>query len=253
MSLIKTKDEIEILKMGGTNLSYVLDLVKRHTKEGVTTKELDEVAENNIRGFGDTPSFLNYTPGGNTKPYPATLCVSVNEEIVHGVPSERVLQDGDIVGLDIGLIHRGLFLDMAVTVAVGKITDAEKKLIQKTKEALYKGISVARAGAHIGAIGNAIEEFITPYKYGIVRELGGHGVGHEVHEKPYIPNFGDKNTGIIIEAGMVLALEPMFTLGSPQIKTLKDRYTIVTKDKSKSAHFEHTIVITDAEPIIVTK
>lgn len=253
MSLIKTSEEIEILKEGGRRLSCVLDEVIENVAPGVTTKELDDLAEKRIRELGDTPSFLNYTPKGNRNPFPASLCTSVNEEVVHGIPGDRVLQEGDIIGLDIGLIHKGLFVDMAKTVPVGTITEDEQKLLQITKEALYKGIDVARSGSRIGAIGAAIEGYVTPFGYGIVRELGGHGVGHAVHEEPYIPNYGDKNAGVEMQPGMVLALEPMFTLESPKIKVLGDEYTIVSKDKSKSAHFEHTILITENDPIILTK
>jgi len=196
---------------------------------------------------------LNYRPSGAPREYPATLCVSVNDEIVHGIPCDMVLKEGDIVGLDIGLSHHGLFVDTAVTVAVGTISAEDQKLINATQEGLVAGIKAAKAGAHIGDIGEAIENVAKPYKYGVVRELGGHGVGHKVHEDPYVPNFGKKGAGLKLKPGMVLALEPMFNKGKRDITLDDDDFTFRTLDNKKSAHFEHTILITENGPEIITK
>jgi len=253
MSLIKSEKEIELLKEGGKYLAFVLEKIKEKISPGIFTKDLDIVAEKEIRKLGAVPSFLNYTPWGSEKPYPASLCVSVNDEVVHGIPGGRILKEGDIVGLDIGLIHEKLFVDMAETCPVGKISDEDQKLIEKTKKALHLGIASALPGSKIGAIGSAIENFAKPFGYGIVRDLGGHGVGHAVHEEPYIPNFGDKNSGEELLPGMVLAIEPMLTCGTHKVKLLSDGYTVVTEDGSRSAHFEHSIVITRGAPLILTQ
>lgn len=253
MSLTKTEEEITILREAGKRLSSVLDEVCSNVAPGITTKELDHIAEQLIRKGGDTPAFLNYTPQGAPTPFPGTLCTSVNEEVVHGIPSDRTLKEGDIIGLDIGLIHKGLFVDMARTLPVGSISKEEEELISITRKSLHKGIEAARIGSRIGAIGEAIEAFIKPYGYGVVRDLGGHGVGHAVHEPPFIPNFGNKDDGPAIVEGMVLALEPMITLGTDDVDILADGYTIVTKDTSRSAHFEHTIAVTKKGPIILTQ
>jgi len=248
MSLIKTKAEIDILREGGRRLGVVLRYVAGRAVAGVTERELDAFAEKLIRDAGDEPAFLNYRPDTNGIAFPATLCVSVNDAVVHGIPTDRPLQDGDIVGLDLGIKHRGLFTDSALTIAVGKISKEAKQLIRVTREALDVGIKSARAGQTTGDIGVAIQKFVTPYGYGIVRELAGHGVGHDVHEYPFVPNYGEPGEGEVLEPGMVLALEPMFTLGTDQIKLGKDKFTYLTKDGSLSAHFEHTIVITESGP-----
>jgi methionyl aminopeptidase len=253
MSFVKSEKEIKLLKEGGKHLAFVLEKIKEYVAPGITTKDLDRVAEEEIKKLGDTPSFLNYTPWGSKKPYPASLCVSVNEEVVHGIPGKRILKEGDIVGLDIGLIHEKLFVDMAETHPVGKINVEDKKLIEATKKALYLGIESVAVGKNIGAIGNAIERFAKPLGYGIVRDLGGHGVGHKVHEEPYIPNFGKEDSGERIVLGMVLAIEPMLNRGTHKVKLLSDGYTVVTQDGSQSAHFEHTIAVTEKGPIILTQ
>jgi len=251
----KTADEIAHLRKGGRRLARVLRLVSERVIPGVSTEELNIYAEKLIREGGDMPAFLNYTPPGATRPYPGAICISVNEEIVHGVPNEdpRVLQEGDIVGLDCGLLHRGLITDSAITVPVGEIDEKAKKLLNITREALAVGIKAARAGSHIGDIGHAIEEFVKPHGYGIVRDLCGHGVGYKVHEDPQIPNFGNPGEGEELLPGMVLALEPMLNEGGGEVKLMSDGYTFVTADGSRSAHFEHTIVITENEAEILTK
>lgn len=252
--MIYNDKEIEILREGGRRLGIILNKVKDAVAVGVTTSKLDEIAEELIRKDGDTPSFLDYTPEGMRKAYPATLCVSVNDEIVHGIPGGRVLKDGDIVGIDLGLKHKGLFVDSAMTVPVGKIDDKAKVLIETTKKALFAGIDAARDGGRIGDIGAAMEKVVAGTGFGVVRDLGGHGVGHNVHEEPFIPNFGNAGTGIKLKAGMVLALEPMLNEGTKKVVlSREDKYTFSTADGSRSAHFEHTILVTKGEPEVLTK
>jgi methionyl aminopeptidase len=252
--IIKTKEEIEILREGGKRLARILNLVASNVSPGVRASDLDKLAESLIRDGGDEPAFKHYKPSHHSKPYPASLCVSVNDEVVHGIPvSDLILKEGDIVSLDLGLKHRGLFTDHAVTVSVGKILDKEKELIEVAKNALYEGIHVALAGAKVGDIGYAIESFVKPYKFGIVKDLAGHGVGREIHEDPFIPNYGKKGTGELLKPGMVIAIEPMITLKSGQTDICEDEYTVVTTDGSKAAHFEHTVLITDGEPEILTE
>ncbi|MFA5937274.1 MAG: type I methionyl aminopeptidase [Candidatus Paceibacterota bacterium] len=252
--IIKTPEEIEILREGGKNLATVLYKVKEKVKPGVSTWELDKYAEKLIKENGDYPAFLNYKPEGADFPYPASLCVSVNNEVVHGIPSkEKILQEGDIISLDLGLRHKGLFTDMAITVPVGTISNSSAKLIKITEQVLYTGINVACGGNKIGDISHAIESFVRPHKYGIVEVLSGHGVGKYIHEDPYIPNFGKANTGAKLVSGMVIAIEPMLNNGTKNVVLDKDGYTFRTADGKKSAHFEHTILITDGEPEILTQ
>lgn len=252
--MIYNKKEIEILREGGRRLAIILNKVKESIKVGVTTTELDEIAESAIRAGGDIPAFLGYTPYGADYPYPATLCVSVNEEIVHGIPKDRKLKNGDIVGIDLGLKHNGLFVDSAMTVIVGNVENKVKELVSTTEKALFAGIQVARDGARIGDIGAAIEAVVSGTGFGIVRDLGGHGVGHKVHEEPFVPNFGKAGTGLKLKSGMVLALEPMLNEGTKRVVlSHEDGYTFSTADGLRSAHFEHTILITDGEPEVLTK
>jgi methionyl aminopeptidase len=254
MAKIKTPEEIVLLRESGRRLAVVLLEVKKIIKVGVTTGELDALAEKLIRAGGDTPPFLNYTPHGARHPFPATLCVSLNDEIVHGIPSvDRVIKDGDIVSIDLGLTHKGMITDAALTVAVGKVSPEVTQLLKETERSLYEGIKAARGGGHIGDIGAAIETVARKHGYGIVRELGGHGVGHAVHEEPYIPNYGKKKNGPLLKPGMVLAIEPMFMLGAEDVRVMPDGYTIISEDGSLSAHFEHTIVITEGSAEIITQ
>lgn len=245
MAKFKTKEEIADLRISGQRLAFVLQEVKKAVKPGVSTLELDTLAEKLIRDGGDTPPFKNYTPHGARSPFPAALCVSVNDEIVHGIPNkERILNEGDIVSLDLGVSHNGMITDAALTVAVGEVSLEIEGLISDTERSLYEGIKAAKVGGRIGDISAAIERVGNKGGYGVVRELGGHGVGHAVHEEPYVPNYGAKGTGPLLKPGMVLAIEPMFMLGNEDIRLMPDGYTIVTHDGSLSAHFEHTIVVT---------
>lgn len=256
MIIIKTPEEIEIIREGGRRLATVLHKVKEKVAPGISTKDLDIYAEKLIREMGDTPAFLNYRPEGANIPFPASLCISVNDEVVHGIPSKkRILKEGDIVGLDLGVKHKGLFTDMALTVPVGRTSEGNLKLLQITEQALQVGITAARAGNTIGDIGNSIENFVRSknMKYGIVEILAGHGVGREIHEDPYIPNFGKKGTGAKLVPGMVIALEPMLNIGTKKVIIDEDGYTFHTADRKNSAHFEHTILITEDEPEVLTK
>ena len=249
---IKTAKEIEILREGGKRLSHVLYEVASKVRAGMTKIEIDKMAEDLIVAGGDVPAFKNYKPSGARVAFPAVLCISVNDEIVHGIPNNYKLKEGDIVGLDLGIKHKGLFTDMAVTVGIGEINKRAKRLMEVTSQALEFGISVAKAGATTGDIGYAIESFVRPYKYGIVRELSGHGVGHKIHEDPYIPNYGKRGTGTKLKPGMVLALEPMINEGDADIILGDDNFTYKTRDGSRSAHFEKTILITEGDPETLT-
>lgn len=255
MVTIKTKEEIEILREGGRRLAAIMEKISREVKSGVSAFELNELANRLAIQDGDNPAFLNHRPYGAKRPYPASLCVSVNDEIVHGIPNEgeKILKEGDIVSLDMGLSHKGLITDMAITVSVGEIDQSARKLIEVCKESLMKGIEAAQSGNTIGDIGFAIERHICPFGYGIVRELAGHGVGYKVHEQPYVPNFGKRGAGEKLKPGMILAIEPMINEGTEKIILDKDGYTYRTKDGKKSAHFEHTILITKKEAEILTK
>jgi methionyl aminopeptidase len=254
MIIIKTPEEIEKLREGGRRLATILYKVKDKVKPGVTTKELDDYAFKLIKDGGDEPAFLNYRPEGAPTPFPASLCVSVNEEVVHGIPSkDRILKEGDIVSIDLGLKHKGLFTDMALTVPVGQVSPASMKLMETTEKALEVGIFEAIGGNKTGDIGHAIETFVKPFRYGIVEVLSGHGVGKKIHEDPFIPNFGKKGTGAKLVPGMVVAIEPMLNNGTKHVTLDDDGYTFRTADGKKSAHFEHTILITEGEPEILTK
>ncbi len=255
MITIKTQREIEILREGGRKLAEVLDIVESYVCEGITTKELDKIAEEEILKRGATPSFKNYKPKGASSPYPATLCTSVNDEIVHAIPSDRKLKKGDLFSFDLGLWYKDLCVDSARSVLVSGVgSNVAKRLITVTKQALYEGIFAARAGARLGDIGYAIESYVRKNSnFGIVRDLAGHGVGYEVHEDPYVLNYGKKGTGEILKPGMVLALEPMITEGTWKVKVGSDGWAIKTLDGKLSAHFEHTIVITNSDPEILTE
>lgn len=254
--IIKTKEEIDIIREGCKNLAIVLYKVADKVAPGVSTKDLDTYAEQFIRELGDTPAFLNYRPEGASSPFPASLCVSVNDEVVHGIPNKnKILKEGDIVSIDLGTKHKGLFTDMAITVPVGKVSPENLKLLEITKKALQVGIDAAQGGNTVGDIGYAIESFIRAQerKYGIVEVLSGHGVGKEIHEDPYIPNFGKKGKGAKLVPGMIVALEPMINLGTKNVTIDDDDWTFRTADRKNSAHFEHTILITEGEAEILTK
>ncbi|HBF67590.1 MAG TPA: type I methionyl aminopeptidase [Candidatus Magasanikbacteria bacterium] len=253
MALIKTKQELELLTVGGKLLGEVLAELARRCAPGVHTRDLNKEAERLIKQMGGIPSFKGYAPHGET-PYPSAICASVNEAVVHtpALPGAE-LHTGDILSIDIGMIWKGLYTDTAITVPIGSVSSEAQALMKHTRASLFEGIKQCISGNSIADIGKAIEEYIHPYGYGIVRGLVGHGVGHAVHEPPQIPNyFVRTNTKIILQPGMVLALEPMITMGGSETEVLEDEWTVVTKDRSLSAHFEHTVIVTNASPIIIT-
>lgn len=254
MAKIKSVGDIEKLRIAGKYLGEVLDILEQAVVPGVTLKELDAIAEREIRVRNATPAFLGYQPQGAYRPFPSTLCVAVNDVVVHGMATETeyTLQEGDIIGIDTGLWYENLAVDSGRTVAVGEIDDTASKLLETTKGALLEGIAAVKAGATTGDIGNAIENFVKGSGFSIVEELAGHGVGHMIHEPPSIPNFGRKGAGVKLAPGMVLAIEPMLNEGSRHVVFLPDGYTVRTKDGKRSAHFEHTVVVTDEGAEILT-
>lgn len=255
MIKLKTEEEIEILKEGGKRHGEILKILSTLVKPGVSTAFLEEETLRLIKEGGDEPAFLGYKPAFAKRAFPAALCVSINDEIVHGIPNEKpkILKEGDIVGMDLGIIHKGLITDAAITVPVGKVDDELQKLIETTKKALARGIEAAKLGKNIGDIGSAISKAVEGTGFSIAEDLAGHGVGHEVHEDPYVPNFGIPGQGEKLVSGLVLALEPMVNVGTGKIKFVSDGYTIKTRDGKRSAHFEHTIAITDKGTIILTQ
>ncbi|HOZ88720.1 MAG TPA: type I methionyl aminopeptidase [Bacilli bacterium] len=238
MVIIKNEIEIALMKKAG-HINYLCHrLVEAKIKPGITTKELARAALQFIRDNGCEPSFLNY------QGYPGAICISINEEVVHGIPSERKLKEGDIVSIDIGVCYQGYHSDSANTYPVGNISSALRNLISSTKQALELGMAEVKAGVRLGNVSNAIETHAKKNHLGVIRELVGHGVGKEIHEDPDVPNYGAKNKGLILEEGMTIAIEPMLNLGSRKVYLLEDGWTIVTADNRPSAHFEHTILVT---------
>ena len=235
---IKSDREIELLKIAGNIVYQTHQYLKPFVKEGITTLELDKLAEDFIRSKGATPSCKGYHG------YPATLCTSINDEVVHGIPSKRKLKNGDIITLDICACYKGFHGDSAWTYKVGEVSEEVSNLMKETEEALYAGLAQVKPGARIGDISHAVEEVANKYHLGVVRELCGHGVGHNLHEEPDIPNFGNAGHGPLIKEGMVFAVEPMLNLGSRDVCMLDDGWTVVTYDGKPSAHFEHTVVVT---------
>lgn len=248
---LKTTEEIETLAAGGKILAEILEDLAKRIAPGVTGQELEARARELMKQQNVAPAFLNYDSGGHT-PYPAVLCISVNEGVVHGIPSEVPFAEGDLVGLDCGLIYQGLYLDSARTVPVGNISSEAQELLEVTYEALQRGIEAAQLGNTTGHIGEAVQTYVEGEGFGVVRALVGHGVGYAVHEEPKVPNFGEAGEGDELTEGLVIAIEPMVTLGDPEVTTAADGWTIVTKDGSLSAHEEHTVAITAAGPRILT-
>ena len=244
---IKTEHEIELMRESCRLLEIVHNELGEMIRPGITTLDIDRKGEQLIRKLGGVPNFLHYNG------YPASICVSVNEEVVHGIPSrKRVLQEGDIVSLDSGLIWKGYHSDAARTYGVGKISDEDRQLIEVTKESFFRGIAKAKAGNHLNDISTAIQEYVDPFGYGIVRDLTGHGIGTSLHEDPQIPNYAQKKRGIRLTPGMTLAVEPMIAAGTWEVRWLDDDWTVVTKDGKKAAHYENTILITEGEPEVLT-
>jgi len=252
MKAIRTDSEISAITESCEIAALVLQDLVHLTVEGISTYDLDQIGKEKIAQYGAKSACYNYRHGANI--FPAYTCISINEEIVHGIGRiDRMVQYGDIVSLDVCVSYNGYIGDNAKTIAIGSVDTKIENLLEDTENALQKGIECARAGNRVGDISNAIESFIRPKGYGIVRDFVGHGVGKTMHELPQIPNFGKKNTGPLLKPGMALAIEPMINLGSPNIRFLEDGWTAVTADKQPSAHFEHTVLVTDGDPKILTK
>jgi len=251
---IKTKNEIAVMREGGKILADILRKLSEAVKPGITTNDLEELARELVLSYGVKPSFLGYDG------YPAALCTSINDEIVHGVPSDRILKDGDVLKLDMGVTHKDFHTDSATTVLVGQVIHGptlqvghRQKLISVTKEALNMGISKAKAGNTLGDIGSAIQKYVEQNGFNVVRDLVGHGIGRELHEPPQVLNYGKEGTGPELVEGMVIAIEPMVVTGDWRIKNSKDGLGFITKDGGFAAHFEHTIAITENEPLVLTQ
>ena len=244
---IKSAREIEFMTEAGRILEIVHEEMAKALKPGMTTFEIDRIGEEVIRSYGCVPSFLNYNG------YPASICVSVNDEVVHGIPhKDHILCEGDIVSLDAGVIYKGYHADAARTYGVGKISDEAAKLIEVTKQSFFEGIKMAKDGNHLHDISNAIADYCESFGYGVVRDLVGHGIGKNLHEDPQIPNFHQRRRGIKLQKGMTLAIEPMVNAGTYEVAWLDDDWTVVSDDGSLSAHYENTVLITDGEPEILT-
>lgn len=240
---LKTEDEITLMREANLLVGKTLAEVGRHIKPGVTTLQLDRIADEFIRDHGATPTFKGF-PNPYGGPFPGSICTSVNDVVVHGVPSDKdVLKEGDIISIDCGTLLNGFNGDSCYTFCVGEISDEVRRLLKVTKESLYKGIEKAVAGNHVGDIGCAVQDYCTDARYGVVRELTGHGIGRKMHEDPQVPNYGRRGNGVLLKAGMCIAIEPMITMGARNIYMMPDRWSIRTRDGKPAAHFEHTMAI----------
>ena len=246
MIILRSDEEIEEIKKAGNIVALVLAKLKKSAKAGITTLELDRIARDEIQKQGGSSAFKNY------KGYPGNICTSINECVVHGIPSARRLEEGDILSVDVGARYKNFCADAAITVAVGNISDIAKKLMKVTEESLYRGIEKARPGRRLSDISASVQAHVEANGFSVVRAFVGHGIGEKIHEEPEIPNFGMPDKGPKLEPGMVLAIEPMINAGTFEVEILDDGWTAVTKDGSLSAHFEHTIAVTDGEPRILT-
>ena len=247
MITIKSERELNLMRKAGAVVAQILEEMVELTKPGISTGELDRFAESRCKELKVIPAFKGYHG------FPASVCISVNDEVVHGIPSmKRILKDGDIVGLDFGVIHEGWFGDSARTVPVGKVSEAARKLMDVTQESLNRGIQQCYEGKRVSDIGHAVQNYVEEFGYGVVREFVGHGIGRALHEEPQVPNYGPKGKGMLLKVGMVLAIEPMINIGSHEVKVLQDGWTAVTADHSMSAHFEHTVAITPNGPEVMT-
>lgn len=249
---LKTEDEIDLMRRANRLVGATLAELGRNIKPGVTTLQLDKIADEFIRDHGAIPTFKNF-PNPFGEPYPASICTSVNDIVVHGIPSDKVvLKDGDIISIDCGTLLNGYNGDSCYTFPVGEVSDDVSKLLQATKKSLYLGIEQAVAGKHVGDIGAAVQAYCEGCGYGVVRELTGHGIGKEMHEAPQIPNYGSKGNGVMLKAGMCIAIEPMVTMGDRKIWMLPDKWSIITRDRKPAAHFEHTIAIRKGQAEILS-
>ncbi|QZY54606.1 type I methionyl aminopeptidase [Crassaminicella profunda] len=246
MIILKSNTEIEYMKEAGKIVAHAHEAVRNAIKPGITTKELDEIAEKEIRKHGSIPAFKGLYG------FPASICASINEEVVHGIPGLKVVKDGDIISVDIGASFKGYNGDSAKTHPVGKVTDKVQKLIDVTKQSFYEGLKFCREGYRLSDISHAIQTYVESNGFSVVRDFVGHGIGQEMHEDPQIPNYGPQGKGPRLKSGMALAIEPMVNMGTFKVKVLEDDWTVVTLDRKPSAHYEHTIVITKDDPIILT-
>lgn len=244
---LKTAEEIELMRQAGRIVAGLLATLAHVARPGMKTKALDEAARTYLRERGAQPAFLGY------RGFPASICVSVNEEVVHGIPGDRTIREGDVISLDAGAVIRGYYADAAVTVTVGTVSPAVRRLVETTRQALEMGIRQARTGNRLSDISHAVQEVVEGAGFGVVRDFVGHGIGRAMHEEPPIPNFGAPHMGPRLKAGMVLAIEPMVTERGPEVEILEDGWTAVTKDRSRAAHFEHTVAITDTGTDILTQ
>lgn len=252
MILIKTKQDIDYIRESCRIVAETLQLMKVNVRPGITTLELDQIAEDYILSNGGKAAFKGYSQGGSSIDYPGSICASIDEEVVHGIPGTRVLKNGEIISLDVGVEKNGYFGDAALSVAVGELTEEKKKLMEVTEKSLYLGIEQACEGNRVHDISAAVQQYVEANGFSIVRDLCGHGVGKFLHEDPAVPNFGNKGTGPKLKNGMTLAIEPMVNTGKYNVKTARDGWTILTVDGLASAHFEHTILINDNKPEILT-
>jgi len=246
MIILRSDEEIARIREAGRIVAKTLEKIKKHARAGIATLEIDNIAREEILRLGGVAAFKNY------RGYPANICTSINETVVHGIPSERKLKDGDILSVDVGVKHENFYADAAVTIGIGNISDDAKKLIRVTEEALYQGINNARIGKRLSDISHAVQAYVESNGFSVVRSFVGHGIGENIHEEPEIPNFGSPNKGPRLESGMILAIEPMVNAGTFEVEILDDEWTAVTKDRKLSAHFEHTIALTKSEPLILT-
>ena len=247
MISVKNSEQIKLMKEAGRITGEALVLAGEAVKPGVTTKQLDTIIRRHIESCGAKPSFLGYAG------FPGSACISINDQVIHGIPGPRVIEEGDIVKIDVGAYYKGFHGDSANTFPVGKVSDEANKLIEVTKESFWRGIAEAKPGNRIGDIGFAVQSYVEGFGFSVVRRYVGHGVGEELHESPDVPNFGTKGRGVRLCAGMTIAVEPMVNVGGPDVRELKDKWTVVTADGSLSAHYEHTIAITENGVIVLTK
>jgi methionyl aminopeptidase len=247
--VIKSAGEIQVMREAGKVNALALEAVRQAIRPGVSTKELDEIAEDVIHKHKAIAAFKNY-PG--PYPYPATICVSINEELVHGIPGPRKLQEGEIVSVDCGTILDGFVADSAFTEGVGEISSGARRLLEVTEQALYIGIEKMRSGNRVGDVSAAIQACVEGHGYHVPREYTGHGVGRQMHEGPLVPNFGIKGRGLVLKPGITVALEPMVLVGTHRTRVLPDQWTVIAADNSLTAHFEHTVAVTDGDPMILT-
>ena len=253
MIQIKSAAEIELMREAGLVVGRTLEALKAAAVPGVRTRDLDALAESEIRAAGAVPSFKGYQPHPSVPPFPGSICASVNDEIVHGIPGDRVLRDGDVIAIDCGAILAGWHGDAAVTVAVGEVSDEARELLRVTEESMWRGVAAARLGGRLTDISHAVESYTRSQGgFGIVQEYGGHGIGTEMHQEPHLLNYGRPGRGPRLERGLALAVEPMLTSGSPRTRELDDGWTVSTADGGLSAHFEHTFAITERGPWVLT-